>query len=490
MWWVFRSSRLNQTFHFFFSPLSSAKRQVVATFDSNLGDAYIVVNMIEPDDSSGIILENSKSTSGWKQIAFSRDGKFLAALNPQEVRIWNVTENKLINTIPLTRDINKSIAFSPDGRKLAIAGFDEGRPESATLTLWNTGSPDDVYTFGGGVVEAISATGSRFVTEGYTRLILWDTIGRESFPLATYNDAVPPRVNFSPDGDYVAAFFPGVVERDGPATVRLWNAANHQEIKLQTRTDCRPWSGVAFTPDGKTLVNACEGRRLRMWRVDTGEEIHEVELQMESYDYSRLSGRIGALLKNNQLIVVNPDDNVLAGWDIETGARLKLEVCGEDIFKFSPDGNWLITKDQYSNYRLRKKDDKRCQLEPILRYEANQNVNAITFSNDSKLLGLFYNPDNQDSRGRTKFVVKDLAKMIDVLSEENSEEGETGDIAFSKSDQWARFGKKYWNLSTHKDNKIEGCVDRPTFSPMERASLPDAEMGPSVSGTCKRGKRF
>lgn len=55
-------------------------------------------------------------------MAFSADGRSLAFLEGNRVRVHDVEKNQLITTLPLP-DVPSGIALSPDGSRLAVGGY-------------------------------------------------------------------------------------------------------------------------------------------------------------------------------------------------------------------------------------------------------------------------------------------------------------------------------------------------------------------------------
>src|SRR5690242_20012002 len=83
------------------------------------------------------------------QLAFSPDGKFLAAAGRKGVRIWNVSTQKLISTFeetssePNQTSATTTIAFSPDGQLLAADGH------GGTVNIWRVKDGSLLYTLPG-----------------------------------------------------------------------------------------------------------------------------------------------------------------------------------------------------------------------------------------------------------------------------------------------------------------------------------------------------
>ncbi|GHD06542.1 hypothetical protein GCM10010313_24740 [Streptomyces violarus] len=80
-------------------------------------------------------LQDSFSVSGEvASLAFSSDGRTLAASNERGVHLWDLATSQIRRTLP-TRSPSEAVTFGPDGRTLAISA-------GTSVELWNIDLPD------------------------------------------------------------------------------------------------------------------------------------------------------------------------------------------------------------------------------------------------------------------------------------------------------------------------------------------------------------
>jgi WD40 repeat protein len=79
--------------------------------------------------------EAFSENAGIEQVEFSPDGKLLAAISSWKIYLWNLSDGELLHTIDSQYGWLNDIAFSPDGRYLAV-GSSEG-----VVRLWGIPSP-------------------------------------------------------------------------------------------------------------------------------------------------------------------------------------------------------------------------------------------------------------------------------------------------------------------------------------------------------------
>ena len=208
-------------------------------------------------------------------IAFSPDGKTLATAaepssSPGEseyVDLWTVpggTQTATLNNTDGTSGIFPSVAFSPDGKTLAISSLGDMQG----VQLWDVATRRQV---GDLQFQSSSISGSGY---GYPAIAfsphgkmlaaggeVWDVADQSQVGMYGTPGNVTA-VAFSPDGRTLAT-----ESGSSSQTVQIWNIAAHTQVAT-LHADGPVWS-LAFSPDGKGLVTSSGEPDVQVWRTDT-----------------------------------------------------------------------------------------------------------------------------------------------------------------------------------------------------------------------------
>ena len=195
-------------------------------------------------------------------LAYSPDDKVLALAGYREVRLVDPATKKEIGRLTGHAGAVRAIAFSPDGKLLAAAG---GLPaRSGEVLIWDVeqrkllhsihGHADCIY----GV--AFSPDGKSVATASYDKLVKLFDISSEK-EIRTYKDHIDAvyAVAFTPDGKRLVS---GAADR----TIKIWNVETGE--RLYTLSE--PQDGIntiAVDPTGKFVAAAGLDKSIRIWSL-------------------------------------------------------------------------------------------------------------------------------------------------------------------------------------------------------------------------------
>ncbi len=289
---------------------------------------------------------------GVSSIAFSADGRSLAIAKGYsedgrfEIETWDWQAQQRVGPTIENEFAVMKMAFDPTdppGRFLAVAEAD-----SSLVRLWDVDSGEEAQVFKGHKRDVSSvrfrSDGKILATCGLDNLIkLWDVAtGREIESLRGHAHFVLS-VDFDPEGDRL-------VSGDLDGSLKLWETEPAQPVQIET--DGWPYR-VAFHPDGRRLVTATmnysKGFAPQLWDLDSGRLVHSFighEGPVSSVSINK-SGSLMASASSGRA-VSSPSDQTVRIWDIETGREmLVLEHEGSngvEAVSFHPvDNNTLAT---------------------------------------------------------------------------------------------------------------------------------------------------
>ncbi len=208
-------------------------------------------------------------------LAFSPDGKEIAASGYHEVTLWSPADGRLNRRLGGTAERVYEIAYSPDGKWLATASGDPG--QSGAVTLWiaepsGGGKParDLLETTDSVFAVAFSPDSKKLAAAGADRAIrVWEVdSGRQIALIEDHADWILD-VAFSPDGNRLAS-----ASRD--KTCKVFDIAKKESL-VTFPTHAQPVNCVSFSPDGKVVVSGGDDNSIRFWTAeDDAKQVRQI----------------------------------------------------------------------------------------------------------------------------------------------------------------------------------------------------------------------
>ena len=298
-------------------------------------------------------------------LAFSSDGETLAAgVEDGTLHLYDVKTATHIDTINYIPSNIRSIAFSPDGKTLAIgSGSNAG-----AISLWDTESSALLHSFRAdtSTVHSVvfSPDGKTLVTGGRdNHLRLWDV------ETGSLLQALPPRrlpnqvineihdLSFSPDGKTLAIVQDEFIDLRDMETDTILCSMFFPKVNLAARTLLSPDLSngrFAFSPDGKTLVAGYSGHPSGILSFV---DVERCSLQLTT-EFGRLGNASAYLFSGNRfkdiafspadrkrLMVLTEEEFVILSVE-EITPRILInhsDISPRGIGAFSPDGKMLAT---------------------------------------------------------------------------------------------------------------------------------------------------
>ena len=293
-------------------------------------------------------------TKGVDSVAFSPDGRMVAiGSDDHTTRLWDVTDPHQLQPIATMTGHTSAVdtvVFSPDGKTLASAGVDQG---TLTWDIRNPVQPQLTHKF-----PTVRAKGLGFVDGGRFLATTSDRASVESVDVWSLDPdnaqiqsvrlddgAFPWDLTISPDGHHIAA-------GDSAGNVAIWE---YPGSFLFGGTSLS--GNVQYAPNGRTIAISGLESRVRLFDVSRSDS----PVYLSSFPTNSPPAGL-AFDRAGKTLAVGEDGGVTELWNVsnprEPVALSTAVQTGGRLIALSPDGHTLAVSD-FANIWLMDVTDPR-----------------------------------------------------------------------------------------------------------------------------------
>jgi DNA-binding beta-propeller fold protein YncE len=238
------------------------------TLDGNLLAVAGYKSVALWDTKTGTQINTFSGCAGQVQsLAFSGDGKRLAVAGgvpgvSGEVLVFDLASSKVVAKVDRHKDVVQSVAFHPKENEILTASLDK------TVKRWDLTANICLQTVKDHADTVLSVTyspdGTLFATGSVDRTAkIFDTkTGKRLATLNGHNDSIV-RVVFNADGTKLATL-------SSDKTMKLWTVKRGNiDNPDRTHYESEPFLSAAFSPDGQFFAYSLTNNRVKVWAGNT-----------------------------------------------------------------------------------------------------------------------------------------------------------------------------------------------------------------------------
>ena len=282
-----------------------------------------------------------------KSIVFAPEGHTIASIyDDGKAVIWDLNTGRILHTLENTNTPGgiSSIAFSPDGKTIAVANRKE-----YNIKLWDVASKRKICNF---ISKDLPATNIIFNLDGtilasgdkYGHLKLWDVNTKQEIcTFCEFNSTFISLV-FAYEGQNQILLSSGYKISKYRDLNKSYNY-NIQDFYYQYVTSFNSHSNsidsIAISPDGKILASSSHDNTIKLWDISSGKELRNINTKNSIYTI--------AFSPDGLTIASGDAKNNIYLWDVNSGEKIRIleghtgRFAGVNSISFSPDGKILAS---------------------------------------------------------------------------------------------------------------------------------------------------
>jgi WD40 repeat protein len=331
---------------------SCATCQVTASFSpdgSKVVFGHFDTVFISDAETAKVLLTLEGERGSYGSALFSKDGKYISALEYHDGYIWDARTGKILTHIGEDSHDLTDIRISPDNSHVLTAS------EKRVARLWKLPSGrqfmtlrgylndidesilDDSYMYWVAFMNEIKLSpDGKYLAIGKTgnNARLMDLQAGKLIRTFRGHENIVISLDFSPDGKYLATG-----SADG--TTRIWEVETGRMVRsLPEGTSEIPDFSVDFSPDGNWIAIGSWDGLVRIWDVRTGKLIKAITAHDGASPYSVQFSHNGLYILSGGL------DGKLKIFEIDTGLEVRELIGHTDVvscIRRHPDGKLMIT---------------------------------------------------------------------------------------------------------------------------------------------------
>ncbi|MEQ8751905.1 MAG: hypothetical protein RID09_00105 [Coleofasciculus sp. G1-WW12-02] len=324
-----------------------------------------------------------------KGLASSPDGEHLVTVGKDgdTINLWDEASDEF-QQLPIPTKDNEtftSVAFSPDEKRLAIASASAAEDETGLVRIWDITQNAIVEQFDTRQGELYSVAFSpldsrQLVTGGGDGTVkVWDISSNRPAQLSTTQGTIQ-RMEFSPNQKLLAT-----INKNNQ--LNLWNVREDGTLSLNPAAEIVQQQhggvkNVTFSPDSKTLILVGNDDTIKLWNMSNN--------QINSFVTQQQQIQSLAASPNKRKLATIGSNGILKLWQIQNGNLSPIDISKSQLSRsqinslaFSANGKQLATA-QGNILKLWTVSWGKLSNQSVDQFQTQQPIQSVAFSPNSK----------------------------------------------------------------------------------------------------------